>query len=330
MNHTNKQPTTIKLIAVASTILKAVGFPLDTLTPRRSERIAMVLLAVANIQNLDDVHAPKTQADGVNMKTRDIINFINEHFEENISSGSYDDIRRKDLKLLILGLLVQRTNENLARNDSTRGYALNPLFADLFTSYETPSWEQNVQEFVARHTSVTELLNRSRDMVTIPIDVGGQVLEFSNGKHNDLQKAIIEEFLPRYGYGAEVLYVGDTADKFLYLKQDRLDELNFFKLDHGELPDVVAYSKQKNWVYLIEAVHSSGPISETRLIELKRLTQTCTADIVYVTAFLDRNKFRTWVKDIAWETEVWLADSPSHMIHFNGDKFMGPHNPTHR
>jgi hypothetical protein len=324
----NKQPEVIQLIEVASKILKAVGFPLDTLTPRRRERVAMVLLAVANIKKIDDLPSPKTQADGVNMKTRDIINFINEHFEENISSGSYDDIRRKDLKLLILGLLVQRTNENLARNDSTRGYALNPLFVPLFATYETPEWHDSVKQFLSKHASVSELLDRSRDIVTIPIDVGGQILEFSNGEHNDLQKAIIEEFLPRYGYGAEVLYVGDTADKFLFLKQERLDELNFFKLDHGELPDVVAYSKQKNWVYLIEAVHSSGPISETRLIELKRLTQNCTADIVYVTAFLDRDKFRAWVKDIAWETEAWIADNPSHLIHFNGDKFMGPYNPT--
>lgn len=324
----SKQPEVIQLIEVANRILKAVGFPLDTLTPRRAERVAMVLLAVANIKSVEDLLSPKTQADGVNMKTRDIINFMNEYFGENISSGSYDDIRRKDLKLLILGLIVQRTNENLARNDSTRGYALNPLFVPVFSTYETEQWHDSVKQFLAKHSSVSELLDRSRDIVTIPIDVGGQVLEFSNGEHNDLQKAIIEEFLPRYGYGAEVLYVGDTADKFLYLKQERLDELNFFKLDHGELPDVVAYSQQKNWVYLIEAVHSSGPISETRLIELKRLTQNCTADIVYVTAFLDRDKFRAWVKDIAWETEAWIADNPSHLIHFNGDKFMGPYNPT--
>lgn len=110
-----------------------------------------------------------------------------------------------------------------------------------------------------------------------------------------------------------------------YEPDEKLDELGFFKLDHGELPDVVAYSESKNWLYLIEAVHSSGPISENRLLELKKLTKNCKADIVYVTAFLDRATFRTWVKDIAWETEVWIADNPTHLIHFNGDKFMGPY-----
>jgi adenine-specific DNA-methyltransferase len=44
-----------------------------------------------------------------------------------------------------------------------------------------------------------------------------------------------------------------------------------------------------------------------------------------VTAFPDRVTFRKFAKDIAWETEVWIADNPDHMIHFNGDKFLGPY-----
>lgn len=314
-----------KLIEIATEILTAIGFPIQELTPRRSERVAMALLATANIDSMSKINQPKTIDDGVVMKTRDIINFMNTHFGENISSGSYDDIRRKDLKQLILGSIVMRTNENLARNDSTRGYALNHSVAPLFQSHGSDNWKQEVNRFVKTHGTVTDLLDRTRDIVRIPITIQGKTLDFSNGEHNVLQKAIIEEFLPIYGYGAEVLYVGDTADKYLHLAQEKLDELGFFKLDHGELPDVVAYSESKNWLYLIEAVHSSGPISENRLLELKKLTKNCKADIVYVTAFLDRVTFRTWVKDIAWETEVWIADNPTHLIHFNGDKFMGPY-----
>lgn len=320
-----KTPDTTKLIQVATEILTAIGFPVQELTARRRERAAMVLLATANIDSLAKLHQPKTLRDDIVMKTRDIIIFLNTHFGENISSGSYDDIRRKDLKLLVLGGVVQRTNENLARNDSTRGYALNPSAAPLFRTYGTSDFASAVDEFVGTHGSVSGMLDRSRDIVKIPILVEGNTLQFSNGEHNLLQKAIIEEFLPIYGYGAEVLYVGDAADKYLHLDQPKLDSLGFFKLDHGELPDIVAYSKDKNWLYLIEAVHSSGPISETRLLELKALTRHCNADIVYVTAFLDKNTFRTWAKDIAWETEAWIADNPTHLIHFNGDKFMGPY-----
>ncbi len=103
--------------------------------------------------------------------------------------------------------------------------------------------------------------------------------------------------------------------------------LNFFELSDGELPDVVAYSKQRNWLYLIEAVHSSGVISPIRLLELKKLTEECQADIIFITAFLDRNTFRHFAPDIAWETEVWIADAPDHIIHFDGEKFLGPYSP---
>ena len=102
-------------------------------------------------------------------------------------------------------------------------------------------------------------------------------------------------------------------------------ELKFFKIDHDELPDIILYDKNKNWLYLIEAVHSSGPISEVRFLQLHELTKNCTADIVFVTAFLNRQKFRQFMTDIAWETEVWIADNPDHLIHFNGDKFLGPY-----
>ncbi len=101
--------------------------------------------------------------------------------------------------------------------------------------------------------------------------------------------------------------------------------MNFFEISHDELPDVIAYSKNKNWLYLIEAVHSSGAISELRLLQLQKLTQKCTANIIYVTAFLNRTTFRKFIADIAWETEVWIADNPEHLIHFNGDKFLGPY-----
>ena len=165
---------------------------------------------------------------------------------------------------------------------------------------------------------------RETDIVKVALP-DGQSLEFSPGEHNDLQKAIIEEFLPRYGFGAQVLYVGDTTNKFLVCDKAKLEELSFFELTHDELPDVLAYSESKNWMFLIEVVHSSGPISPVRLQDLKHLTRDCPAEIIYVTAFLDRATFRKFAPDIAWETEVWLADSQDHLIHFNGDKFLGPY-----
>lgn len=314
-----------KLINETLHILETFGIPIDT-TPRRLERMAIAFLACADIKTTKDFKKAKDLKHNYSHKTRDIIAYVNKHFNENISRGSYDDIRRKDLKLLTVAEIVLQSSPNSATNDSTRGYSINPTYAELIRDYGKPDWEKKVKDRLKNIEPLSQKLKRERSLkkVQVTLPTGGE-LSFSAGEHNDLQKAIIEEFLPRYGFEAEILYVGDTSDKYLYLEKERLEELNFFELAHEELPDVVAYSKKKNWLYLIEAVHSSGPISEIRLIQLEKLTENCKADIVYVTAFLDRKKFRQFMADIAWETEVWIADNPDHMIHFNGDKFLGPY-----
>lgn len=314
-----------ELINTTLYILESFGIPIEG-TPRRLERMAIAFLASGDIKSLKDLVKAKDLNSGFALKTRDIISFVNEHFNENISSGSYDDIRRKDLKLLTIAEVVLQSSPNSATNDSTRGYSINPTYAELIRNYGKKDWEISVKEKLKDIEPLSQKLKRERQIskVEVTLPSGGQ-LTFSAGEHNDLQKAIIEDFLPRYGFGAEVLYVGDTADKYLYLEKEKLEKLNFFEISHEELPDIIAYSKKKNWLYLIEAVHSSGPISEIRLLQLQKLTQNCKADIVYVTAFLTRPKFRQFIADIAWETEVWIADNPDHLVHFNGDKFLGPY-----
>ena len=263
------------------------------------------------------------------LKTREIISFINNNFDEKISSGSYDDIRRKDLKMLVLAGLILNSAENpvAATNDPTRGYTLAPDFAELVRSFGTRTWKAQLSAFMESRVELKELLGRRRQIEKIDVVLpSGKQLEFSMGQHNVLQKQIIEEFLPRYGQGCQVLYVGDTTDKFLHFEKEKLEQLNFFELAHNELPDIIAYNSKKNWLFLIEAVHSSGSINELRILELKRLTKHCTAEIVYVTAFLTKIEFRKWATQIAWETEAWIAENPDHLIHFNGDKFLGPYN----
>jgi type II restriction enzyme len=306
-------------------ILDCFGIPLDT-TPRRLERMAISFLACGDVTTISDLKNIKDLKDNFSLKTRDVIDYVNKNFKEKISSGSYDDIRRKDLKLLTVAGVVLRSSPNSATNDSTRGYSINPLYANLVKDFGTKGWEQKVKDKLKGVEPLNQKLKRERDLkkVKVTLPSGGKI-QFSAGEHNDLQKAIIEDFLPRYGFGAQVLYVGDTSDKYLHLEEAKLKELKFFEISHEELPDVIAYSKEKNWLYLIEAVHSSGPISEIRLLQLEKLTENCTADIVYVTAFLDRPKFRKFMAEIAWETEVWIADNPDHMVHFNGDKFLGPY-----
>jgi type II restriction enzyme len=323
LNKSKKSPNVIKIINEAIDILETVGIPVFNKTERSVERMAMAFLAVANVTS-EWTQATSKQ----NLKTRDIINFHNTYLEENISSGSYDDIRRKDLKLLVLaGLIINSAdNMNAATNDPTRGYSLESDFMVLIKHYKKPNWNNALVAYLTDNVSLKNQLARERDIEKIPVTfTTGEKFELSSGSHNVLQKLIIEEFLPRYGKGSHVLYLGDTANKLLYVDEEKLKSLKFFELSHDKLPDIIAYHAQNNWLYLIEAVHSSGSISETRLLELKKLTENCTADIVYVTAFLNRVEFKKWVSEIAWETEAWIADNPDHLIHFNGDKFLGPY-----
>jgi len=307
-------------------ILETFGIPMDT-TARRLERMAIAFLAIMDVKVLADFKTAKDlQKDEYALKTREVIAYVDEYFKENISSGSYDDIRRKDLKLLITGDIVLQSSPNSATNDSTRGYGLNPFYADLVRQYPHKNWTKTVREKLKGIEPIAEKLKRKRNLKKVPVQLpSGKKLNFSAGLRNDLQKAIIEEFLPRYGYGAKVLYVGDTSDKYLHLDKEALESLSFFEISHEQLPDIIAYAQEKNWLYLIEAVHSSGAIGELRLMQLQKLTKACKADIIYVTAFQDKLVFRKFIADIAWETEVWIADNPDHLIHFDGDKFLGPY-----
>ena len=315
-----------KLINEALDILYNAGVPFSGKRERGLESMALSFLAVAG------VHKSWKEALGQNehrhIKTRDIIKFINQHFEENISSGSYDDVRRKHLKLLVLADLVLNSanNPSAAPNDPTRGYTLSSEFKTLVTYYGTAEWTIKLKLFTKNRPSLNEILQRKRDLpkvrVTLPT---GHILDFSRGGHNQLQREIIEEFLPRFGGHCEVLYVGDATDKYLLRNDDQLKALGFFELTHDSLPDVVAYNAGKNWIFLIEAFFTSGPMSEERILELKKALNGCVSDLIFVTAFTSKSDFRKNVSDIGWETEVWTADNPDHLIHFNGGKFLGPY-----
>ncbi len=305
-------------------IFEAIGIPIEN-TDRKLERMAKACMAVGQIKR--SFNEAKSSEDNTFLRSRDIIAFENKYYGENIADASYDDIRRQDLKLLVeAGIVLNSSSkEEQATNNPSRGYALSPAFAKLLRCHNTGLWQKSLEEFLQQTKSLKEELERRRELLKVPVTLpGGKTIDLSYGEHNVLQKAIIEDFLPLYGFGAEVLYVGDTKEKYLHLEKDALQSINFFPLEHEELPDVVAYSKSKNLLYLIEAYHSTGEWSEVRVRKVKRKLQEskCTAKAIFFTAFENKSAFKQKAKDIAWETEVWIADSPEHLVHFNGYKFL--------
>jgi hypothetical protein len=161
-------------------------------------------------------------------------------------------------------------------------------------------------------------------MQKMPVQINGISFTLSTGKHNELQKAIVEEFAPRFAPNSQCLYLGDTTEKDLVKEVDKLSELGFAITLHDKMPDVVLYREDKNWLYFVEAVTSVGPMSPARIMEIQEMTKSVNAGKIFVTAFLDFDTYKRFAKELAWETEVWIADMPDHMIHLNGDKFLGP------
>ena len=323
----NKPNSLKKLINEALFVLDSLGIPINA-TPRRLECMAMAFLACTDIKTKRDFKKAKCLNDKYYHKSRDIVNYLNQHFNESISRGSYDDIRRKDLKYLTLADIILESNPNASKNSPTRGFGLNPDYLAVVQSYGSTSWGNELSKIQKLSQTLSAKLARKRKLKLIKVKLPkGKSIDLSTGKHNELQKAIIKDFLPRYGFGSEVLYIGDTAKRILHLNEKKLKSLGFFEMSNSLLPDILAYSKKKNWIYLIEAYHSTGQISETKLLKFKELTEKCTAGIIYITAFLDRASFKKVAGTIAWETEVWIADNPDHLIHFNGDKFLGPYKP---
>ncbi len=323
---TTKTALNQKLINEALDILESVGIPFEKKTEKGLQSMAMCFLAVAGITK--SWKEAKGQNENRHLKTRDIIKFINEHYEENISSGSYDDVRRKHLRLLVLAELILNSakNPSAATNDPTRGYTLQSDFRSLIINYNRSQWAIKLKLFLKNRSPLSEILDRKRDIIKIPIKLpGNKEINLSLGGHNQLQREIIEEFLPRYGNNCEILYIGDTTKKILHIEKDKLKAIGFFELLNDDLPDIIAYEPDKNWLYLIEVVFSSGPLSEERVFELKKLLVKCSAELIFVTAFTSRQDFRKYISEIAWETEVWIAENPDHLIHFNGEKFLGPY-----
>lgn len=315
-------------------VLQAIDFPLgpdsEFRTELRKRRLARILLAVANVTPASSFAEMSFHGDGRNYspRSRDILRFINQHYGEALSEGSYDDIRRANLDFLVeAGIVIRSANRpDSATNDGTRGYSIARDATSLFIAADNLGWPEIVKAWKLEHGSLEAKLARPRLQKMVPVKLpDGRIIELSEGKHNTLQKAIVEQFLPRFLKKPELLYLGDASKKILINETEALNAIGLNDFDHDMLPDVVAIDRERKWLYFIEAVHSINPVSRLRHLHLERLGAKCPLGKVYVSAFHNRAAFAQWVSDQSWETEVWLASDPSHMIHFNGDRFLGPH-----
>ena len=298
----------------AKNILKEIGMPKN----QQNDLCAYTLLSLLNIKE----NTGWSRADNKFIRIHDIMEFIKENYKIAYAENSRETFRKQALHHFRISALVE--DNSVSTNSPNYRYRITKEALNLIKSYNTNNWDNNLKEYLIDHEKLIKIYENRRKLEKIPIRINGQDLEFSTGKHNELQKAIIEEFAPRFAPNSIVLYVGDTRDKDLYKDEKILKELHITMGKHEKLPDIILYQEEKRWIFFIEAVTSVGPISPKRMIEIDEMTNKCGYGKVYITAFLNMKTFTKFAQDLAWETEVWLAEMPDHMIHLNGNKFIGP------
>jgi hypothetical protein len=256
------------------------------------------------------------------IRIHDIIQFVNTFYDMSYAENSRETFRKQALHRFRTAALIEDNGK--ATNSPNYRYRLTEETVQILRTMETPVWKEAVNRFLCYHEKLIDIYASKKRMTMMPVNINGENLKFSTGKHNELQKAIIEEFAPRFAPNSECLYVGDTIEKDLVKNVEKLKELGFEITLHDKMPDVVLYREDKNWIYFVESVTSVGPMDPKRILEITEMTKNVTAGKIFVTAFLDFKTYKKFAEELAWETEVWIAEMPEHMIHLNGDRFMGP------
>ncbi len=257
-----------------------------------------------------------------------IISFVKDAYDVPYAPNTRETIRDEAVKHFVEAGMVLRNPDNPARptNSGKTVYQVHPTALALVRTYGAKTWSKRLEQYLAEIGSLRKELQRHREMAMIPVRLpDGTTVNISPGGQNPLIKAVIEEFCPRFTPGATVLYIGDAETKFEHLHSDELTKLGITVPAPAKMPDVVVHDTRRNWLILIEAVASDGPVDGKRRKELKELFTGTTAPIVYVTAFRSRETMRAFLPVISWESEAWVADDPNHLIHFNGHRFFGPY-----
>jgi hypothetical protein len=301
-------------LETAKKLLADVGMP----ERQQSDLCALTLLGLANLKEEDSFSSATNNW----VRIHDVIQFINVNYNLTYAENSRETFRKQAMHHFRNAALIEDNGK--ATNSPNYCYRLTAEFLHVIKSIGTKNEKLALQNFLAVHEKLVDTYASKKTMPMMPVKINNIDYTLSPGSHNQLQKAILEEFAPRFAPNSECLYVGDTTNKDLVKNVEKLSELGFEITLHDKMPDVVLYRADKNWLYFIEAVDSVGPMSPERVMDIMEMTKNVKCGKIFVTAFLDFKKFKRFSEQLAWETEVWIADNPDHMIHLNGDKFLGP------
>ncbi len=307
-------------IEAAQQIIVSLGLP----RAQQNERSALCLLALLNLT------PGKAWADAENplVGITPIMDWAREHYGKEYAPNTRETFRRQTMhQFCDAGMALYNPDKpDRPVNSPKAVYQIEPAALTLLRTFGTSRWHDCLAAYLAERETLVARYAMEREQNRIPVEIApGQQITLSPGKHSELIRDIIKDFAPRFAPGSVLVYAGDTGDKWGYFDAALLAGLGVDVDSHGKMPDVVLHYTAKNWLLLVESVTSHGPVDGKRHAELAKLFAGSSAGLVYVTAFPDRSIMGRYLGEIAWETEVWVADAPSHLIHFNGVRFLGPY-----
>lgn len=307
-------------IKAARQVLVSLGLP----RAQQNDRSALTLLSLLDLTP----GKPWSQAESPLMGITPIMEWAREHYKKDYAPNTRETVRRQTMhQFCDAGIALYNPDKpDRPVNSPKAVYQIEPGALSLLRAFGTDAWHDALTAYLDQRETLVARYSKERLQHKIAVRVApGKRISLSPGEHSELIRSIVEEFAPRFAPGSELVYVGDTGDKWGYFDAALLAQLGVDVELHGKMPDVVLHYGEKGWLLLVESVTSHGPVDGKRHSELAKLFASSTAGLVYVTAFPNRAAMSRYVDEIAWETEVWVADAPSHLIHFNGERFLGPY-----
>jgi hypothetical protein len=294
---------------------------------QQNERSALALLALL------DLSPDKTWSDAQNplMGITPIMDWARKHYKKRYAPNTRETVRRQTMHQFVQAGIALYNPDQPDRpvNSPHAVYRIEPRCLKVLRTLGAGNYKKLLTVYRASRVTLAAEYARHRDMKMVPVRIAkGQQVRMSPGEHSMLIRALWEEFGPRFVPGGKLVYAGDTGDKWGYFDERLLASLGINVDNHGKMPDVVIYYPDRNWLILAEAVTSHGPVDAKRHKELQAMFQRCKAGLVFVSAFPNRKTFTKYLEVISWETEAWIADNPTHLIHFNGARFLGPYSDT--
>ena len=306
-------------ILQAIQVLEALGMPRQ----QQNKRTALCLLALIHLGR----HQKWKDAQAGPLGITPMMDFARTQFGARYKPNTRESFRRQSIHQLVQAGIVLQNPDQPSRpvNSPKTFYQIAPTAIRLLRKFGLPTWSKSLAAYLKKRDTLAMRYAQARKLKMIPVKMkSGQALHLTPGKHSQLIRAAVEEFVPRFLPGADLLYVSDTGKKWAFWDERRLCSLSIHLDEHGKMPDVVAHDRRRNWLVLVEVYTNHGPVSPKRHAELKSVFSS-SAGLVYVTAFPSRAMLSKHVHELAWETEVWIADDPDHLIHLNGSRFLGPY-----